>query len=73
MLKPGKENGVPRGIRTLVNAVKGRRPGPLDDGDVQEGYKTNLTCPFAWPEKPPPGQNSAARQTGHSKIKGLCQ
>jgi hypothetical protein len=25
--------GVPRGIRTPVAAVKGRCPGPLDDGD----------------------------------------
>ena len=25
--------GVPRGIRTPVTAVKGRCPGPLDDGD----------------------------------------
>lgn len=27
--------GVPRGIRTLVTGVKGRRPGPLDDGDAR--------------------------------------
>src|SRR5579863_7606885 len=26
--------GVPRGIRTPVTAVKGRCPGPLDDGDA---------------------------------------
>jgi hypothetical protein len=26
-------NGVPKGIRTPVTAVKGRCPGPLDDGD----------------------------------------
>ena len=26
--------GVPNGIRTRVAAVKGRCPGPLDDGDV---------------------------------------
>src|SRR5947209_6830377 len=32
--RPGK-NGVPTEIRTLVTAVKGRRPGPLDDGDAQ--------------------------------------
>ena len=25
--------GVPKGIRTPVTAVKGRCPGPLDDGD----------------------------------------
>src|SRR5204862_2423995 len=27
--------GVPNGIRTRVLALKGPRPGPLDDGDVQ--------------------------------------
>ena len=26
--------GVPSGIRTRVTALKGRRPGPLDDRDV---------------------------------------
>ncbi len=26
-------NGVPKGIRTPVTAVKGRCPRPLDDGD----------------------------------------
>ena len=31
-------NGVPRGSRTPVTAVKGRCPGPLDDGD------TNRLC-----------------------------
>ena len=31
----GKErNGVPKGIRTPVAAVKGRSPRPLDDGDI---------------------------------------
>src|SRR5580692_1414523 len=29
-----KEIGVPDGIRTRVTAVKGRCPGPLDDGDA---------------------------------------
>ena len=27
-------NGVPKGIRTPVTAVKGRCPRPLDDGDL---------------------------------------
>src|SRR6267378_3202021 len=27
--------GVPRGIRTPVTAVRGRCPGPLDDGDAE--------------------------------------
>src|SRR5437763_8839363 len=30
----GRLGGVPTEIRTLVTAVKGRCPGPLDDGDV---------------------------------------
>src|SRR5688572_14625470 len=30
------QNGVPNGIRTRVSALKGPRPGPLDDGDVVE-------------------------------------
>src|SRR5579883_454548 len=29
--------GVPDGIRTRVTAVKGRCPGPLDDGDAVAG------------------------------------
>lgn len=29
--------GVPDGIRTRVTAVKGRCPGPLDDGDALVG------------------------------------
>src|SRR5947208_7019559 len=29
----GRLGGVPTEIRTLVTAVKGRCPGPLDDGD----------------------------------------
>ena len=31
---PERPYGVPRGIRTPVTAVKGRCPGPLDDGDA---------------------------------------
>ena len=27
-------NGIPKGIRTPVTAVKGRCPRPLDDGDT---------------------------------------
>ena len=30
-----KRNGVPKGIRTPVTAVKGQCPGPLDDGDPE--------------------------------------
>jgi hypothetical protein len=30
------EDGVPNGIRTRVLALKGPRPGPLDDGDGWE-------------------------------------
>ena len=28
-------NGVPKGIRTPVTAVKGQCPRPLDDGDTK--------------------------------------
>jgi hypothetical protein len=28
-------NGVPKGIRTPVTAVKGQCPRPLDDGDLE--------------------------------------
>ena len=28
-------NGVPKGVRTPVAAVKGRSPRPLDDGDLR--------------------------------------
>ena len=31
-------NGVPKGIRTLVTAVKGQCPRPLDDGDLELIY-----------------------------------
>jgi hypothetical protein len=31
-----RKDGVPRGIRTPVTAVKGRCPRPLDDGDEVE-------------------------------------
>ena len=29
-----KKDGIPKGIRTPVTAVKGRCPRPLDDGDI---------------------------------------
>ena len=42
-----KENkdGVPKGIRTPVTAVKGRCPRPLDDGD---NFTLNLTTLYAF-------------------------
>ena len=33
-------NGVPKGIRTPVTAVKGQCPRPLDDGDTKNPYQT---------------------------------
>ena len=30
-----RKNGIPKGIRTPVTAVKGRCPRPLDDGDTK--------------------------------------
>ena len=35
-LAPADVIGVPNGIRTRVGAVKGRCPGPLDDGDQKD-------------------------------------
>ena len=32
-------NGIPKGIRTPVTAVKGRCPRPLDDGDTRTSKK----------------------------------
>ncbi len=34
--------GVPNGIRTRVPALKGRRPRPLDDGDIEKTINLNL-------------------------------
>ncbi len=31
----GSFNGVPKGVRTPVAAVKGQCPRPLDDGDLE--------------------------------------
>ena len=31
--------GAPYGTRTRVSAVKGRRPGPLDEGDTKPAIK----------------------------------
>jgi hypothetical protein len=41
--------GVPNGIRTRVLALKGPRPGPLDDGDTR---KARTAAPGACPEHP---------------------
>ena len=39
----GSGGGVPNGIRTRVLALKGPRPGPLDDGDRRgKPYKLNM-------------------------------
>ena len=37
-------NGVPKGIRTPVTAVKGRCPRPLDDGDTFGGARRDRTA-----------------------------
>ncbi len=47
-------NGVPDGIRTRVTAVKGRCPGPLDDGDADTILQT------ADPGRPPPWEGRAS-------------
>ena len=41
-------NGVPKGIRTPVTAVKGRCPRPLDDGDVYD-LRTSKSIPSLSP------------------------
>ena len=35
------ENGVPKGVRTPVAAVKGQCPRPLDDGDTKLTIRHN--------------------------------
>ena len=37
-------NGVPKGIRTPVAAVKGQCPRPLDDGDSFGGARRDRTA-----------------------------
>jgi site-specific DNA recombinase len=36
LIQSRQKSGVPNGIRTRVLALKGPRPGPLDDGDARE-------------------------------------
>ena len=40
-----EKGGVPDGIRTRVSALKGPRPGPLDDGDTEAGSRAGTTAP----------------------------
>ena len=40
-----KKVGVPNGIRTRVLALKGPRPGPLDDGDAMTGTSNHTILP----------------------------
>ena len=40
------EDGVPKGIRTPVTAVKGQCPGPLDDGDTNDPLQDIAFCSF---------------------------
>ena len=42
--EPGMDGRVPNGTRTRVFAVKGRRPGPLDDGDPKGRPCRLRTC-----------------------------
>ena len=39
------KNGIPKGIRTPVTAVKGRCPRPLDDGDVSRSGAHSIDGP----------------------------
>ena len=38
------DRGAPYGNRTRVSAVKGRRPGPLDEGRVEGSGAATYTC-----------------------------
>src|SRR5947208_7257391 len=49
-LSSGRLGGVPTEIRTLVTAVKGRCPGPLDDGDVGRAPLAQLLSAVHSPE-----------------------
>ena len=40
-----EKTGTPNGNRTRVSAVKGRRPGPLDDGRADSGLIVSLFRP----------------------------
>ena len=40
--------GVPYGIRTRVTAVRGRCPGPLDEGDAAVAGWACFSPPFVW-------------------------
>ena len=53
------KNGVPKGSRTPVTAVKGRCPGPLDDGDSDTQNPVILR---------PVGKKSTLGQYIHAKI-----
>ncbi len=49
---------APTGIRTLVLALKGLRPGPLDDGGI---FKANAILPFnVWQVKKNQGSKSSS-------------
>ncbi len=59
------KNGVPKGVRTPVLAVKGRCPRPLDDGDL-DFYSTtfyNYLLPLKTPKwRPQGGSNPCSRR-----------
>ena len=54
--RPTTSNGVPNGIRTRVLALKGPRPGPLDDGDT----RARRAPPGGHPD--PPDHSTCARK-----------
>src|SRR6185437_1266681 len=55
-------SGVPDGIRTRVTAVKGRCPGPLDDGDARG----------EWTAGPPYPEPDRARKITRAAPGGQC-
>src|SRR6267143_3138293 len=52
--------GVPKGIRTPVTAVKGRCPGPLDDGDAN-GIPPERNGRWVRADAPPGGARKITR------------
>src|SRR5438128_6221366 len=73
--------GVPKGIRTPVTAVKGRCPGPLDDGDAAaprragaEDYtapeRRTTRVPCRWRKSPPRSGWATAGTGQRGGLKG---
>src|SRR6267378_6992207 len=60
--------GVPKGIRTPVTAVKGRCPGPLDDGDTMGSPRSATAAWYA----PTPRRAGRGRLHGSRLADNVC-